>query len=223
LFFALTVCAQRSDSTLKNLPRHYLSINPLNAALFQQVGLSYEFKPAHFGFAITAGYVYANKLNISRLFMAGTVNYGPFEYYQGLFVVPQFNFYFSKPIFGENTTLLYISLKGVYKYLFIDSTEYHIWNNTNGDYYDLYRKQVDRTHIYGGFAVFGMKRVFSHFFVDMNLGLGVLAQEHRLITVGESNSGPRQDNLSNISPPREAVVKKQNFAINFSINLGGCF
>lgn len=64
---------------------------------FQQIGLTYEFKPGMMGFGITGGYIYPNKKTYSNYFMAGPTNYGSLGDYNGFFVIPQVNFYLIKP------------------------------------------------------------------------------------------------------------------------------
>ena len=52
---------QVSDEEIAaHFPKHYISVNPLNILLFQQAGLTYEYKPGAIGYGITAGYIYPN-------------------------------------------------------------------------------------------------------------------------------------------------------------------
>jgi len=94
----MLVYAQKPDTASKDrLPHHYISVNPLNILFFQQVGITYEYKPGKLGFGITAGYIYPNKKEYSNWFIAGPVKYGSLGYYSGFFLVPQVNVYLSKP------------------------------------------------------------------------------------------------------------------------------
>ena len=36
-------------------PKHYVSVNPLNILLFQQAGITYEYKPGRMGYGINFG------------------------------------------------------------------------------------------------------------------------------------------------------------------------
>jgi len=218
--FPVFIYGQKSDSTeAKHFPRHYISINPINSVLLDQVGLAYEYKPGIFGFGLAAGYKYASQRNYSRLFIAGTTQHGPFEFYSGLYVIPQINVYFNKPKKPNKATFGYFSLKGVYKYLHVDSTDYHIWDSSDGDYYWLYRKQVDNANIIGVFWNLGIKIVRNHFFFDLNFGPGIIYRDQRMVVAGKSirDSHFYHDNISNVVPPRKEDFSEHHFTINVSM------
>ncbi|MCX6304278.1 MAG: hypothetical protein NT040_04875 [Bacteroidetes bacterium] len=63
----------QKDTTIQ---KHHLSINPLNIVFFQQIGITYEYRPGIIGFAITPGYIYSNNKEYSNWFIAGPTNYG---------------------------------------------------------------------------------------------------------------------------------------------------
>jgi hypothetical protein len=47
---------QTSDKPVApRFPKHYISVNPLNILLFQQAGITYEFKPGRLGYGINFG------------------------------------------------------------------------------------------------------------------------------------------------------------------------
>jgi hypothetical protein len=211
-----------SEAT-KTFPRHYISVNPLKCALFQQAGLSYEYRPGRFGYELSAGYIYPSTYNFGRFFIARTANHGALEFYEGFFIDPQLNFYLTKPKHSDKGALPYLAIKGVYKYMFLDSTRYHIWDNSGGDYYWTYRKQVDRLNIMGGFVMFGIKLVRNHFFFDFNIGPGMLAQNHNLVIAGEGSKYLVNHNTSNVNPPREQVFNRHVFTMTMSLKLGVAF
>ena len=223
IIYSSFIYGQNSDTTSKqHFPQHYISINPLNFLLFQQEGLTYEYKTNRLGYAISTGYFFANKLNYSRFFITGTTERGPYEFYSGFYATPQINLYFSKPMNNKKATLCYISLKGVYKGLKVDSTEYHIWTHGSGDASYFYRKQVDRCRIAGAFLDFGVKCVKNHFVFDFNIGYGILSSFHRMVVAGE---GYRiiYSNISNVNPPRHEWFKEDHRTLNISFNFGYAF
>jgi hypothetical protein len=222
-FCSAFLYGQKSDSTTKNhLPYHYISINPLKFALFQQAGISYGYRPGKCGFEISAGYIYPSGFNLGRFFIARTANYGALEFYKGFFLDPQFNFYLSKPYDDENATLCYLSVKGVYKYMFMDSTHYYIWDHdTGGDDYWVYAKQIDRLNIIGGFIMFGVKHINNHFYFDFNIGPGMLALNHNLIVAGTGHYV--HDDISNINPPRKETFNQFRFTMTMSLSFGVAF
>jgi hypothetical protein len=214
---------QRPDSTAKkHLPYHYFSINPLKCGLFQQAGISYGYRPGRFGFEVAAGYIYPSGFNAGRFFIARTSNYGALEFYKGFFLDPQFNFYLWKPKDAVKATICYLSVKGVYKYMFMDSTHYYIWDHeTGGDDYWLFAKQVDRLNIMGGFVMFGVKHIDKHFYVDFNIGPGMLALNHNLVVAGEGHD--MRDDISNVRPPRRVTFNQYVFTMTMSLSFGVAF
>ncbi len=202
-----------------HFPKHYISVNPLNMSLFQQMGITYEFKPGIMGYGITTGYIYANKKEYSNYFIAGPTNWGSLGDYSGYFVVPQVNVYLRKPKYVKHSGLVYISLKMVYKYMHIDSTSKTAWYN-EGDGYFLYRKMVDKVNIYGGFVDFGYRYVLYHFFFDFNFGVGKMWVNHKMIIAGEAvNPSP----IHYFNPPKRDELHQNHVTINFTLNLGVAF
>jgi hypothetical protein len=211
---------QREDSSKVHLPKHYISFNPLNIIFFQQIGLTYEYKPGTLGYGITAWYIYPNEKEYSNWFIAGPVKYGSLGYYSGFFLVPQVNMYWSKPKNVNNAFLVYLSFKAVYKYMTIDSIYSYAWDTHADDYYWVYRKQVDRVNIFGGFVDFGIKRVWKYFFFDINIGPGLMFVNHNLVIAGETYGLGYHSDVSNIHPPRSETENELHMTINFTLNLG---
>ena len=164
-------------------PRHFISVNPLNMLAFQQAGISYEFKPGRMGYGLTTSYIYPNHLDYSNYFIAGPTDKGSLGDYSGFFVLPQVNLYFNNPKNSDHANLFFFMLKPVYKFMQIDSTEQTAWSHPD-DYY-IYRKMNDNVNIYGGFVGFGYKWHIHHFFVNIELGLGILAVNHKMTISGE--------------------------------------
>jgi len=211
---------QRKDSSKVQLPKNYISFNPLNIIFFQQIGLTYEYKPGPLGYGITAGYIYPNEKEYSNWFIAGPVKYGSLGYYSGFFLVPQLNMYFSKPKKATNVTMAYWSVKGVYKFMTIDSLYSYAWDTHADDYYWVYRKQVDRVNIIGAFAVVGLKHVWKYFFFDLNFGPGFMFVNHNLVIAGETYGLGYHSDVSNIHPPLTDTQNEFHVTVNFSLNLG---
>lgn len=203
-----------------DFPRHFISVNPLNMLLFQQIGISYEYRANDFGFEITPGYIYPNKQEYSNWFIAGPTNYGSLGYYSGFFVVPQINIYVTKPRNSMHTGLIYLALKGVYKYMKIDSTGRYAWDTHSDDYYWVYRRQLDKVNIVGGFVDFGFKCYLYHVFFDINIGPGILSVNHNMLVTGEAK-GPSP--IHAVNPPRHETLREMHLTVNFSINIGGAF
>jgi hypothetical protein len=193
----------------------------LNILLFQQAGITYEYKPGVIGCGVTTGYIYPNKKEYSNYFIAGPTNCGSLGYYSGFFVVPQVNLYLSKPKSLDEGGLVYISLKFVYKYMNIDSTSSTAWSH-QGDFYYVWRKMIDDVNIYGGFIDFGYRYYLSHFFFDFNVGPGLMWVNHNMIITAESY-GMTPYPIHYINPPRREEVHEKHITINFTLNLGFAF
>jgi hypothetical protein len=220
--FSSIVYGQEADTSSKtHFYRHFISANPLNIFLFQQAGITYEYKPGTYGFGITAGVINPNNEEYSNWFIAGPVEYGSFGYYSGFFIEPQVNVYLTKQKKAGKAGLVYISLKGIYKYMKIDSVNSYAWDTHLDDYYWIYRKMVDRVNITGVFADFGYKFVRRHFFFDLNIGPGILYVNHDMVIAGQTGTNPSP--VSNIHPPRKESFKEQHFTINFTLNFGVTF
>lgn len=220
LAFPFILYGQNStEPQIFRFPRHYISVNPLNLAFFQQAGATYEFKPGRMGFALSTGYIYSNHQEYSNYFVAGPTNYGSLGDYSGWFAIPQVNVYINKPKDPGNANLFYVSLKGVYRYMQIDSTQQTAWYN-EGDGYYWYRKMIDKVNIYGWFVDFGYKFVLQHFFLDVNFGVGSLSITHKMTVSGESQSSSYWHYFH---PPDQDELQQQHVTINFSLNLGGAF
>ena len=202
-------------------PKHYISVNPLNILLFQQAGITYEYKPGRMGYGITAGYIYPNHQTYSNYFIAGPTSYGSLGDYSGFFVVPQVNVYLTKPKKPNHGGLVYLAVKVVYKHMSIDSTKTTAWEN-KGDGYYIYRKMNDNVNIYGGFVDFGYKLVLHHFFFDLNLGLGTTWINHKMIIVAENfDLSPEPANILN--PLKQDEVHQNPVTVNFTLNFGVAF
>jgi len=218
----LIVHSQKNGLNLdEQLPRHYISVNPINIILFQQAGITYEYKPGVMGYEISTGYIYPNNKTYSNYFIAGPTNYSSLGNYSGFFVNPQINLYLTKPKHSDEGGAVYISLKFVYKYMHIDSTVSTAWYN-EGDGYYLYRKMKDKVNIYGGFIDFGYRYFLSHFFFDLNFGPGFIGVNHKMIISGEK-TGPTPDPMHSINPPRLEELHQNHITVNFSLNLGAAF
>jgi len=224
LFLSVPIflAGQVSDEEIAaHFPKHYISVNPLNILLFQQAGITYEYKPGPIGYGITAGYIYPNHKDYSNYFIAGPTNYGSLGDYSGFFIVPQVNLYLTKPKDLVESGLMYISFKMAYKYMHIDSATPTAWFN-EGDSYYLYRKMIDNVNIFGGFIVFGYRYVFSHFFFDFNIGPGVMWVNHKMVIDWQS-VGMNPDPRNYINPPRQEELHQNHVTINFTLNLGAAF
>lgn len=174
---------QSSDDTLTYTSRkHFFAVNPINSAFLQQAGLQYEYKPGRFGFALEAGGIYANSCNYSRIFMAATSNYGPFEFYSGYYARPQINFYLIKANNNTSQTLPYLQAKFIYKHLKVDTTHSHVWYNLEGADQATYRKQFDEAEMMGAFIGFGFKQRIKRFYYELGLAFGVI-NIHQEMTV----------------------------------------
>jgi len=222
-FGSLWLYGQKNDSTPEHhVLKHFFSVNPLNALLFQQAGITYEFKPGIIGCGLTGGYIYPNRQEYSNYFIAGPTNYSSLGFYSGSYIVPQLNFYFKKSEKKGRTKLLYIALKAVYKYMTVDSTETIVWytqgGSSNGN--STNKKMDDTLNIYGAFIDFGFKYVNQAFFVDLNIGPGIMCLNHNMITYGISYGS---SSVHYINPPQQEVREETHVTINFTLNLGISF
>jgi hypothetical protein len=219
-FLLLTVSLSfgqgQKESNDISFPRHYISVNPLNILLFQQAGITYEYKPGMLGYGLTAGYIYPNHKEYSNYFIAGPTDAGSLGDYSGFFVVPQVNVYFNKQKYSGNANLIYLALKPVYKYMRIDSTQQTAWSHPD-DYY-VYRKMNDNVNIYGGFVDFGYKCYIHHFFFSIEFGLGILAVDHKMTISSERISNNPEYYYH---PPKEESTNESHLTLNFSLTLGG--
>jgi hypothetical protein len=224
LLFAVPVFVHGQNvSTEKaaHLPKHYISVNPLNMILFQQLGISYEFKPGLMGYGVTAGYIYANHKDYSNYFIAGPTNYASLGDYRGFFIVPQVNVYLRQPEDPTEGGLIYLSAKMVYKHMQIDSSYTTAWKN-EGDSYYVYRKMNDNVNIYGVFLDFGYRYVLSHFFFDLNFGVGNMWVNHDMLISGE-HTGYYSGTMRYYHPPKQDELHESHVTINFTLNLGAAF
>ena len=206
----------QQDSNDILFPRHFISVNPLNILLFQQAGITYEYKPGIVGYGLTAGYIYPNHKEYSNYFIAGPTSAGSLGDYSGFFVAPQVNLYLNKPKFSGHANLIYFTLKPVYKYMHIDSTQQTAWSHPD-DYY-VYRKMNDKVNVYGGFVDFGYKCYIHHFFFDLEFGLGILAADHKM-TVSAEWISYSQEHYNH--PPKEESTHESHLTVNFTLTLGG--
>ena len=207
-----------STQSKARLPKHYISVNPLNIFLFQQAGITYEYKSGVMGYEITTGYIYPNHKDYSNYFIAGPTDLGSLGDYSGFFIVPQVNVYLRKPKNPKHGGLVYLSLKMVYKYMQIDSTRSTVWDNA-GDPDYLYRNMIDKVNIFGGFVDFGYRYVLYHFFFDFNFGFGGLRVTHNMIIAKETLDNQQMP----YNPPLRDKTQEDHLTINFSLNFGGAF
>jgi len=201
--------------------RHNISINPLNIVLFQQIGVTYEYRPGRFGFGITPGYIYPNKQEYSNFFIAGPTNYGSLGWYSGWFVVPQVNLYLTRQKYSDEGGVLYLAAKIVYKNMHVDTNSVTVWEY-HGDGYSYYRKMSDKVNMYGGFLDVGYRYFLDHFFFDLNFGPGILWLSHDMIVYTESY-GTSSAPMHYLSPPLVTKYRQLTPAINFTLSLGVAF
>ena len=209
------------DQPEVKFPRHYIAVNPLNMSLFQQIGVSYEYKAGVLGYGVTGGYIYPNHKDYSNYFIAGPTGYASLGDYSGFFVVPQVNIYLTKPKNEKHAGVIYIAVKMVYKNMRIDSTRSTAWY-PEGDGYYQNRKMIDKVNLYGGFIDFGYRYVLYHFFFDLNFGPGMMSINHKMTIYGENiafSSVP----VTPVNPPRYEELHQSPVTINFTINLGVAF
>jgi hypothetical protein len=201
--------------------QHFLSVNPLNMAYFQQYGATYEYKPRRFGFGIYAGYIYPNHKDYSNFFIAGPTENGSLGDYSGFFLEPMVNFYFTKQKHEHSASLIYLSLKGVYKYMQLDSTHVTRWlQNDIGDGYYDWRKMIDKVNIYGGFLDFGYRYVLYHVFFDVNFGFGILDVTHKMTISGENPTSLDPYPMNYYHPAKTETVRQTLPTINFTLTFG---
>jgi len=209
------------DKAASPVNRHFISINPLNMALFQQVGITYEYKAGVLGFGLTPGYIYPNKQEYSNWFMAGPTKNGSLGDYSGFFVVPQIYIHLTELNDSEEGSAIYITPKFIFKHMHVDSATRTVWDN-HGDGYSGYRKMIDNANVYGGFVDFGFRYFLGHFFMDLNLGPGIMWVNHRMVISGEWN-GKKNDPVSYCHPARREDQHTRRMTLNFTLNLGFAF
>jgi hypothetical protein len=196
----------------------------VRVAFFDQAGLSYEYRYGHFGLGLAAGYKYASGRNYTRLFIATSNNYGAYEFYTGFYAMPQLNLYFNKPRHKKTNLLGYLTIKGNYKYLHVDSTEFYVYNNNVSEDNFYYRRQIDQVNIVGVTGGLGLKLNINHFFIDYNLGVGYIYHEHKMLVAGEKMAWggtfyPGYD-------PGYPFRDERTFSsptVNFCLSIGYCF
>lgn len=211
------IYGQSSDtSEATSFPKQYLSINPLNIALFQQVGVTYEYNPKNIGYEISAGFIYPNYQTYNNFFIAGPTGYGSLGDYSGFYVVPNVNVYLSKQKKNTGTGVSYISLQIVYKYMSIDSTRLTEWEGGDSGYYYLMN---DKCNIFGGFVGLGHKRVFKRFFTDVKVGFGCLSVNHNMMIAGISEYDCFHC-IDHYCPHKPETTKELNPSIHFSFKIG---
>jgi len=212
---------KKQNEVSVDVMHHNISINPLNICLFQQIGVTYEYRPGKLGFGITPGYIYPNKKEYSNWFIAGPTNAGSLGWYSGWFVVPQVNLYLTRQKESDEGGVLYIAVKFVYKLMHIDTTSVTVWHN-DGDGYGSYRKMFDNVNIYGGFLDVGFRYFLGHFFIDLNFGPGVMWLDHNM-TIYAEGYGTSPYNMHYLTPPVEELYHQRSGAFNFTLNLGAAF
>jgi len=221
VYCSSVICGQINKSASSyHLPKHYFSINPLNLYLAQQAGFTYEFKPGMFGFALGTGYMYRNNSTWSDYFIVGPVYKGQLGYYSGVYAIPQLNFYVKPKMFGQGAAMFYVALRGVYRYMSVDSIGYVPWSYDEGfETYKCY-KMVDRVDIYGAFVNIGMKVLHRHFFFDVSFGYGLLSTYHDMFISSyeiRNHIGPVYN------PPKHEEYFDRHQAFNINLSFGGVF
>jgi hypothetical protein len=217
LFTPVYLFGQKDTTLLK----HHFSINPLNIVLFQQIGVTYEFRLGKIGFAVTPGYIYPNNKAYSNWFIAGPTNNGSLGYYSGWFIVPQVNLYLTKQKHYDRGGVLYLAFKFVYKHMQIDSTKTTAWSKEEEGHYSFY-KMNDKVKIYGGFVDLCYRYFYKHFFIDLNFGPGFMSVNHFMTVYGYFN-GFTPEHIFYVNPPGIDEYHEQHLTINFTFNLGFAF
>jgi hypothetical protein len=204
---------------------HFISANPLNILLFQQAGLTYEFKLRHFGFGLTGGEIYANHQEYSNFFIAGPTEEGSLGDYSGYFFVPQINYYFTKQKYRNHAHLFYVSFKFVYKHMSLDSTNVTKWMPADeGDGYYDWRKMIDKVNIYGEFIGVGYKYALYHVFLQVEFGFGAMEDKHTMIISQENpENGSPYPMYYHYNPPERVSAYQNLGSINFNLSIGGTF
>lgn len=219
----------RGQDTTRVKPFHpftqFISVNPYNIFLFQQRGLTYEFKLGRFGLGLTGGEIYANHKDYSNFFIAGPTENGSLGDYSGYFFVPQVNYYFTLQKYRNHAHLFYLSFKFVYKHMSLDSTNVTRWLPCEeGDGYFDVRKMIDKVNIYGEFIDAGYKFALYHVFLQVELGFGAMQNIHDMIISQENrDSYGFNDTLYPYNPPKKESVYQNLGTINFNLSIGGTF
>jgi hypothetical protein len=220
---AATTNAQEIDYLPhKIMPVHCFSISPVRVVFLDQAGLTYEYHDEYLGIGLSTGYKYASGRNYTRFFIATSNNNGPYEFYTGFYLMPQINLYFNKPKLKKTNLLVYINFKGNYKYLHVDSLEFHVWDNRRSENNFYYRRQIDKVKIFGITGGPGLKLNINHFFIDFNFGVGYIYHHHNMLVAGEAlqageilrdpSAYPFPDTLTYSFP-----------TLNFCLSFGLCF
>ncbi|MFO7723759.1 MAG: hypothetical protein R6V49_11115 [Bacteroidales bacterium] len=217
------ICAQEPEPvrTFTN-PRNFISLSPVRVVFFDQAGLSYEYRYGFLGLGLAAGYKYASGRNYTRLFIATSNNNGAYEFYTGFYAMPQVNLYFNRPKPKKINILGYLSLKGNYKYLHVDSTEFHVWNNNVSEDNFVYRRQIDEVNIIGATGNLGLKLTINHFFIDYNFGVGWIYHDHKMLVAGLKTA------YAGVFPPGPGYPFRDDHTfssptVNFCLSIGYCF
>jgi hypothetical protein len=222
---SIGVSAQENEPYQKFIqPATFISVSPVRVIFFDQAGLTYEYRYGHFGVALAAGYKYASGRNYTRLFIATSNNKGAYEFYTGYYAMPQVNLYFNKPKYRKTNLLGYLTIKGNYKYLHVDSTDFHVYNNNVSEDNFYYRRQIDKVNIVGITGGIGMKLNINRFFIDWNMGVGYIYHDHRMLVAGEKTAyggtfPPGYD-------PGYPFPDTHTFSsptVNFNLSIGYCF
>lgn len=213
---------QSESSNTSHFPKHFISVNPLNCLVFQQIGLTYEYKMDRIGVGGTVGYLYPNHKEYSNFFLAGPTGYASFGDYSGFFIIPQVNFYFKDPKCVDYASLFYITIKPVYRFMRIDSTQWTRWIQIDDGVYDS-RKMIDNTHVYGGFFDLGYKMYAYHLFIDFNFGAGGLFVAHDMLISRRVVSNSSSNNAPGYHPAIQDYYSTFHCTVNFTITIGGAF
>jgi hypothetical protein len=220
IYFPICLLGQPTDSSLNHKFNHnFFSINPVNALFCQQAGISYEYMTYKFGIEISSGYFYPTHLFYSKWGIEGFgKNDGSIYPFQGYYLIPQINLYLPK---NKTNVICYFSIKGVYRKLHCDSTEFYFWHKDDNDNdYWIYRKQDDHLSINGVFLLVCIKQIKKHFFLESYFGPGIIHVKHDMYVAGENCGEDPYIDQSNIKPPIHDIVNYSSMAISIGINFG---
>lgn len=205
---------QNLDSLSKNKNyRNYISVN-IPGCLFQQPGITYEYRTKTFGFGFTAGYIYpANHGGTSILL--GDWGPGTLGYARGLFMNPQFNYYFPKR-WQNYSPSFYLGIKPIFKYAFTDSTvDINLYRISKDDF--MHVRQQDNYYSYGAMLMLGFKTRINHFFFEIFSGLGWKQNIHESYVVAKGTNHPHK------CAPYNSEIIHNILAMQFGYSFGVVF
>jgi hypothetical protein len=212
--FSLITFSQKSDTIAKKKNyRNYISID-IPACFLQQAGITYEYRTNYFGFGVSAGYIYPLHTGGTSILL-GDWGPGTLDYSKGVFINPQFNFYFPRK-WQSSPSSFYVGIKPLFKYAFCDSTVSTSWKRIRSDDF-LYRRQVDNYYSFGALITLGFKVKIKHFFIDIYSGAGWRQNIHKLYVVAQGT------NHAYKCAPFNSETVNNILALQFGIKLGFVF